>query len=149
MLLLLGSVTDALARQTASPGPAGWRVVFKHDPHGRPLGGGKQHLIDGMRRGLSVRLAWGVRYPNDSTRSVEHTALPVFVTVVNDAEVFVQVAAHLACADYCDPASQAIADPRLMWSAILGTTGTSNALWHNGVAGELVRRLPQRVTITW
>lgn len=123
--------------------------MFKHDPEGRPLGGSKQQLIDGIRRGLSVRLAWGVRHPRDSTRTVEHTALPVFLTVVDNAEVFVQVAEHLAHADYWDPASQAIGDPRLTWSAILGTTGAFNALWYNRASGEQVRRLPQRVTITW
>lgn len=149
LLLVLGSARDLPAQQASSASSAGWRAVFKHDPQGRPLGGNKQQLIDGIRRGLAIRLAWGVRHPRDSTRSVEHTALPVFLTVVDNAEVFVQVAEHLAYADYWDPASQAIGDPRLTWSAILGTTGTFNALWYNRATGELVRRLPQRVTITW
>lgn len=149
LLLCLAASRDLSAQQPSGASSSGWRAVFKHDPEGRRLGGDKQQLIDGIRRGLSVRLAWGVRHPRDSTRSVEHTALPVFLTIVDDAEVFVQVAEHLALADYWDPANQGIGDPRLTWSAVLGTTGTFNALWYNRASGELVRRLPQRVTITW
>jgi hypothetical protein len=148
-VLLASTVTDLAAQQPA-PIPAGaWRPVFKHDPQGRPLAGDKQQLVDAVRRGLSVRLAWGVRHPQDSTRSVEHTALPVFLTVVDASEVFVQVAEHLAYADYWARESQEIADPRVTWAAILGTTGTFNALWYNRATGELIRHLPQRATITW
>lgn len=141
---------SALSAQSA-PSPAGgsWRAVYKHDPSGRPLAGDKRALIEAVRRGQSVRLAWGVRHPRDSTRSVEHTALPVFLTVVDESEVFVQVAEHLAYADYWSRDAQAIRDPRITWSAILGTTGTFNALFYNRASGELVRELPQRVTITW
>jgi hypothetical protein len=148
--ILLASPVTELAAQQSTPIPAGaWSPVFKHDPQGRPLAGDKQQLIDAVRRGLSVHLAWGVRHPQDSTRSVEQTALPVFLTVVDASEVFVQVAEHLAIADYWARESQGIADPRVTWAAVLGTTGTFNALWYNRATGELIRQLPQRVTITW
>jgi hypothetical protein len=137
------------AQSVSSPAGETWRAVYKHDPSGRPLAGHKRDLIEAVRRGLSVRLAWGVRHPRDSTRSVEHTALPVFLTVVDETEVFVQVAEHLAYADYWSRDAQAIRDPRITWSAILGTTGTFNALFYSRASGELVRELPQRVTITW
>jgi hypothetical protein len=123
--------------------------VYKHDSTGRALAGDKALLVAAVRRGVSVRVSWGVRHPRDSTRSVEHTALPVFTTVVDGAEVFVQVAEHVAFADYWARDSQAPGDPRETWTAVLGTTGTFNALWYNRATGAEVRRLPQRVTMTW
>jgi hypothetical protein len=133
----------------AQPPRAGWVAVFKHDGQGRPLAGDKRALIDAVRRGEDVRLAWGVRHPRDSTRSVEHTALGIFATVVDGAEVFVQVAEHVAHADYWARDAQAPGDPKVVWSAVLGTTGTFNAVMYDRASGAEVRRLPQRVTMTW
>lgn len=73
----------------------------------------------------------------------------MFLTIVDASDVFVQVAEHLALGDYWDRESQAIADPRVTWAGVLGTTGTFNAVWYNRATGEPVRHLPQRVTITW
>ena len=140
------------AAQPPRPAPAArpaWVPVYKHDGQGRPLAGDKRALVDAVRRGEDVRLAWGVRHPRDSTRSVEHTALGIFATVVDGAEVFVQVAEHVAHADYWARDAQAPGDPKVVWSAVLGTTGTFNAVMYDRASGAEVRRLPQRVTMTW
>jgi hypothetical protein len=147
-LLALAPSTSLEAQNRAPTAPA-WRIVYKHDGEGRPIGGSKQALIDAVRAGQEVRVAWGVRDPRDSTRSVEHTALSVFTTVVNGNEVFVQVAEHVAVADYWERESQDVGDPRVSWVGTLGTTGRFNAVWYNRATGEEARRLPQRATITW
>jgi hypothetical protein len=137
---------DAQARAAA---PTAWSIVYKHDAEGRPISGSKQALIDAVRAGQDIRVSWGVRHPRDSIRSVEHTALPVFVTVVNGSEVFVQVAEHVAVADYWETKSQDVGDPRVSWVGTLGTTGRFNAVWYNRSTGTEVQRLPQRATMTW
>jgi hypothetical protein len=146
MLMVLGASVGA--QSPAAPTGA-WVAVYKHDGAGRSIAGDKQALVAAVRRGQSVRVSWGVQHPRDSSRSVEHTALPVFTTVVDGAEVFVQVAEHVAFADYWARDGQAPGNPRETWTGILGTTGTFNALWYNRATGTEVRRLPQRVTMTW
>lgn len=148
---LLAAMASApeLQAQVSDPATPGWRMVYRHGPNGAPLAGDKAQLVDAIRRGLDIRLAWGVRHPRDEERSVEHTALPVFVTIVDEAEVFVQVAEHVAHADYWARERQGFADPRIVWAGILGTTGSFEAVWYNRATGEPVRTLPQRVAISW
>lgn len=148
-LLVAVALVPELRAQAAGSAAPGWRMVYRHDPDGAPLTGDKALLLDAIRRGLDIRLAWGVRHPRDDTRSVEHTALPVFVTIVDEAEVFVQVAEHVAHADYWARERQGFADPRIVWTGILGTTGSFEAVWYNRATGEPVRTLPQRVAISW
>lgn len=141
----------SLGAQPSAGGPRGpaWVPVYKHDAQGRPLGGSKERLVEAIRRGQEVRVAWGVRHPRDSTRSVEHTAPAHFATIVDGTEVFVQVPEHVAHADYWARDQQAPGDPQVAWSAVLGTTGAFNAVFYNRATGAEVRRLPQRVTMTW
>ena len=139
----------SLEGQTRAPAPTAWHIVYKHDGEGRPISGSKQALIDAVRAGQDIRVSWGLRHPRDSIRSVEHTALPVFATVVNGSEVFVQVAEHVALADYWETKSQDVGDPRVSWVGTLGTTGRFNAVWYNRSTGTEVQRLPQRATMTW
>lgn len=142
------SMPAAARTQPASPAAA-WVALYKHDGNGRALAGDKQALVDAVRRGENVRVSWGARHPRDSTRTVEHTALAVFTTVVDGAELFVQVAEHVAFADYWARDGQAPGDPRITWAGVLGTTGTFNALWYDRARGAEMRRFPQRVTMTW
>jgi hypothetical protein len=146
--LALLSAPGAAQRDVAVP-PTGWIAVYKHDGAGRALSGDKAALIAAVRRGQSVRVGWGMRHPRDSTRSVEHTAAAEFTTIVDDAEVFVQVTEHVAFADYWARETQAPGDPRVTWTGVLGTPGTFQAVWYNRATGTEVRRLPQRVTMTW
>lgn len=138
---------SAPAIQEAADG--GWQLVYKHDGEGNSLGGDKLALVDAVRRGYDVRLAWGVAHPREPGRSVEHTALPIFLTIVDQEEVFVQVAEHVAHADYWAKDDQTFQSPEIVWSGILSTTGRFNATWYNRATGEVIRTLPQRVSTSW
>ncbi|MCG8436271.1 MAG: hypothetical protein MJA83_19815 [Gammaproteobacteria bacterium] len=128
---------------------SGWVAVYKHDREGKPLWGDKEVLFDAVRRGYPIRFGWGVKHPREPERSVEHVGEPEFLTIVDGKELFVQLPEHIAQESYWSVEEQNFGDPAVVWKGIMGTTGRFHAVWYNRASGEVVRRLPQRVPITW
>jgi hypothetical protein len=127
-----------------------WRLVYRHDADGQPLTGTKQALFEAIRRGAPIRLAWGTRVDRSGTTlSVEHSADPVFVTIVSNREVVVQLPEHIAQRSYVEVSGSVFESPDVMWRGLMRTDGTFDAVWVNRATGEEARRLPQRVGLTW
>jgi len=134
----------------ASCPPPSWRLVYQHDADGKPLAGAKDALFDAVRRGYPIRLAWGASFTEGGlARSVEHSAEPVFVTIMNGSELFVQLPEHIAQASYVDPEKAVFEDPAVMWRGLMGTNGSFDAVYVDRSTGKEVRRLPQRVRLAW
>ena len=79
---------------------AAWQRIYQHDKNGEPIAGDKEQLLTAIRSGASIRVGWGVQRSNGS--SVEHTAVPDFITVSDGSEVFVQVPEHMFQTSYWD-----------------------------------------------
>ncbi len=127
----------------------GWRLLYQHDKDGSRLLGSKQWLLDTIRGGQPIRIAWGLAHPSDPGRSVEHAAEPVFITITNQVEVVAQLPEHVAQASYWNVEQAEFADPAVMWRAMLTTTGSFDAIWVNRATGEVLRRAPQRHQLAW
>lgn len=154
-LAALGALVTACAHsppvesgyRVAAPG---WMLVYRHDADGNPVVGSKADLLAAIRSGSPIRLAWGMKIERDGTvLSVEHSAEPVFLTIVNDEEVVVQLPEHIAQESYVDPVNPVFADPAVMWRGLMSTNGTFDAVWVNRATGVEVRRHPQRVGLAW
>ena len=128
---------------------AEWQMVYKNDREGAALAGDKAKLVAAVRQGLPIRIAWGVQRSGSPQRTVEHVAEPVFVTVVNEQEVFVQIPEHIAQTSYWDEELQDFDTPAVVWRGLLATTGRFMAVWYNRATGQTIRRSPQRVVMTW
>lgn len=127
-----------------------WRLVYRHDADGRPLEGNTGALLDAVRRGAPLRLAWGFSGGGEAkATSVEHVADPVFLTVVNGEHVFVQLPEHIGQASYSQPENARFDRPSVMWRGLMGTDGTFDAVFVDRATGQEVRRMPQRAGVAW
>jgi hypothetical protein len=125
-------------------------MVYRHDADGKPIAGAKSALFDAIRSGAPIRFAWGTKRERDGTIvSVEHSAEPVFLTIMSGKEVVVQLPEHIAQRSYADPSGAAFESPAVMWRGLMSTDGAFDAVWVNRVTGEEVRRVPQRVGLAW
>lgn len=144
---------DVRVRSTwclASCPPPAWRLVYHHDADGTPIAGSKTALFDVIRSGVPIRIAWGASAEGASgPASVEHSAEPVFVTIMNGTEVAVQLPEHIAQASYSDPGKAVFETPSVMWRGLLASDGSFDAVYVDRATGREVRRLPQRARIAW
>ena len=129
---------------------ADWRLVYRHDADGERVEGSKEDLFDAVRSGAPVRFLWGFRGERDGeTISVEHAAEPVFLTIASGRELVVQLPEHIGQASYFDPDAAGFESASVLWRGLMSTDGTFDAIWVDRATGEEVRRLPQRVGLSW
>ena len=127
-----------------------WRLVYLHDTTGNPLEGTKSELFDAIRRGYPLRFAWGASAGTpEEPVSVEHAAEPVFVSIMANSELFVQLPEHVAQASYSQPAKAKFDKPAVMWRGLMGTSGSFDAVMVDRASGKEVWRMPQRARIAW
>lgn len=150
VVILASIVSTGCARNMPEACVPAWRMVYRHDADGRALAGDKQSLLDAVRRGSPLRFAWGFAANSGGTPiSVEHSAEPVFVTVMQGEHVFVQLPEHIAQASYFRPEQARFESPSVMWRGLMGTDGTFDAVYVDRATGKEVRRFPQRVGLAW
>jgi hypothetical protein len=127
-----------------------WRLVYLHDTSGAAIEGAKSLLFDAIRRGYPIRFAWGAAVGTpEKPASVEHAAEPVFLTIMGESELFVQLPEHIAQASYHEPSRAAFGKPAVMWRGMMGTDGSFDAVMVDRATGKEVRRMPQRARIAW
>jgi len=117
-----------------------FKIVYKNDKEGNTLIGSKQELIKYIRAGASIKIGWGVK---GKERSIEHLSEPIWIAVMNESEVGVQLAPHI---------SSAFTDTSKIneeWRVKLNTKGEFNAVWYDKYDGTLIKRVPQNHTMTW
>lgn len=131
-------------------GASAWRLAYHHENDGRPISGSKEDLFNAVRRGYPIRLAWGSESQKDQAKiSVEHSADPVFLTIMNQKELVVQIAEHIGQTSYWDPANAKFDKPQVLWRGMFSTTGEFDAVFVDRATGETVKRIPQRARIAW
>ncbi|MEM9386257.1 MAG: hypothetical protein AAGA68_14445 [Pseudomonadota bacterium] len=137
----------------AEPRPAScdarWRERFRNTSDGATERGDRRALVDALRRGDPLRVAWGSTYA-DGTYTMEHVAEPVFFSIVGGDHVVAQLPEHIGQITYVrlDDARFG-ADPQVMWRGLLRTDGLFDAVWVDRGDGQVVRRLPQRAAVSW
>ncbi len=155
VLAALGLLVTACAHSPATgpdygDAPPGWKLVYRHAADGNPIAGSKAELLSAVRSGAPIRFACGTMIERDGTvLSVEHSAEPVFLTIVNGAEVVVQLPEHIAQRSCVDPVNPGFDDPAVMWRGLMSTNGTFDAVWVNRATGVEIRRYLQRVGLAW
>lgn len=134
----------------ARPILPGWTLVYRNGTRGEPLAGSKSALFSAIRAGRPIQIAWGLGRESDGVRrSVEHLAVPVFLTITDEDHVVAQLPEHVAPKSYWGADSALFDDPAVLWRGLLSTTGSFDAIWSNRAAGALVRRSPQRAVLSW
>jgi hypothetical protein len=127
-----------------------WRLLYLHDKNGAAIEGAKASLFDAIRRGYPIRFAWGGAFGTpEEPASVEHSAEPVFLTIMGESELFVQLPEHIAQASYHEASRAAFGQPSVMWRGMMGTDGSFDAVMIDRASGKEVQRMPQRARIAW
>ena len=127
-----------------------WRLVYRHDADGKPVAGSKQDLLDAIRQGRALRLAWGFAATSAGNQvTVEHTSDPIFLTIKRGEHVFVQLPEHIAQTSYAEPEGARFESAPVMWRGLMGTDGTFDAVYVDRATGKEVQRHPQRAGLAW
>ncbi len=124
-----------------------WRLLFQNDSEGRDVGGSRRHLLDALRRGSPLRVAWGTTEPDG--RSVVEFADVGFTSLMNGRDLVVQFQPALIQTDYLDPAKAAIRRPPLEWRGLMSTDGRFDAIMLDTEGDTVFRRLAQRARMSW
>jgi hypothetical protein len=128
---------------------ATWTEQFRNDQDGSTERGTREALLSSLRRGDSLRVAWGATF-SDGDYSVEHVAEPVFFSIVGGEHVVVQLPEHIGQNTYARLDGSNFNDqPQVMWRGLLRTDGLFDAVWVDRASGQIVRRLPQRAAVSW
>ena len=127
-----------------------WRLVYLHDKSGAAIEGAKSALFDAIRRGYPIRFAWGAAVGTpEKPGASSMPPNPVFITIMGESELFVQLPEHIAQASYHEPAQRRIRQTGVMWRGMMGTDGSFDAVMVDRASGKEVRRMPQRARIAW
>lgn len=113
-------------KDTISSSKHTWRLVYKNDSEGQAILGDKEELINAVRSGLPIRIGWGGRLARDTTMTIEHLAEARFVTVLNNSDVFAQVAQIVGQQPSFEKGALKVRFRESnMWTKIVGTNGYS------------------------
>ncbi|MEM9057542.1 MAG: hypothetical protein AAGD86_08705, partial [Pseudomonadota bacterium] len=134
-----------------------WHLRVAHSAQGEVTAGSVAALIDSIRAGCRVRVAWGARRAADPTRTIEHSAVPNWIAVRSGESVSAQIGGFT-------PNLRVLGDapdehPRYArfggtttlteWRADLSTDGSFDAVWFHPHDGSFVERVPQRHPMRW
>ena len=132
------------------PGPRGWTLLYRNSADGATEAGSKAALFAAIRSGQPIQIGWGFSVERDGeTISVEHVASPIYLSIINEAEVSAQLPEHIAQQRYADIDQALFDDPAVMWRGLMTTKGVFDAVWTHRASGAVVRRHPQRAAMSW
>lgn len=115
--------------EQSSDSKNGWQLVFRNSKNGKTIFGSKEKLIEAVRSGYSVRVAWGGRWQADTTESVEHVTDAQFLTIANGHEVFAQIQPIIGQNPGLEKDTLDIVfRENLQWTLMVGTNGFSDRL---------------------
>lgn len=106
-----------------------WHLIYKNSHDGRSLYGSKTDLIDALRMGSPLRVGFGGRRLQDTTRSMEHIAEARLISITNGEDVFAQVSTNIGQTPDLDADTVTIIHkPQGQFNWIIGTNGTMSSL---------------------
>lgn len=134
-----------VAKQPAVPT---WHLVFQNDSLGHTLYGSKQVLINAVKRGSPLRVAWG-ELLDDGTSDIEFS-VPEFTTVVNDSDLVVQFPASMIQTQYMVASKSYLkTNPPTQWRALMSTDGHYHQFHHALNSTEVVRVMWLKTAMAW
>ncbi len=136
----------ALASTAQAQTPA-WTLVYQNDADGNVLKGDIQLLINAVRKGLPIRVAWGYQRPSDPGISVEHVADAAFLTIMSQKLVQAQIEPIYGQRPMFDEEYMAFRDN--FWITIANTNGKSVTAIRNFTTGELEDQSIRQSKFTW
>ncbi len=144
VLLILFFVVFSFAKAQSN-----WELVYHHDKEGNAIEGNVNDLIEAIRNGKEIRLAWWseprAEYPK---RKVEHLADATFLTIMSDSIVFGQIRPIYGQIPDFNEFKFTLKE-NLEWIIIGGTNGKTDSMTRNTVTGEIVSHNARQLPLKW
>ncbi|MEP3226535.1 MAG: hypothetical protein ABJO01_11210 [Parasphingorhabdus sp.] len=129
-------------------------MLLAHDADGKVGQGDRQHIVNAVRQGCRIRIAWGSK---GATRTIEHIAEPMWIAIRDSSDIEAQIGDFMINLNALgDPPSDhprrerfGGVDKVVKWRASLKPDGTFNAVWYYPHDGEFISRVPQRHPMKW
>lgn len=134
---------------TPSSSPTQWKVVYKNDKKGNQLVGNKEALVNAIRNGASVKIAWGAKGKN---HRIEHVSHPIWLAILDETEVIAHLNPQVLSNINWDELTATYSDSTKLkeeWRVVITTKGTFDAIWYNREEDQLIKRVPQNHIISW
>ena len=145
ILSLLAFISFSTSRTRVQPG---WRPVYQNDVNGAPAFGKKEALLQAVRQGCPIRVAWGEKL-DDGTTDIEYST-PDFISLVNDSDLVVQFPVSSIQTDYMNAHKSFLkTDPPTVWKALMSTDGHYHQFHQDGVTGQVTRVMYLRASMLW
>lgn len=125
-----------------------WHLVYQNDSLGHALYGSKKDLINAVKRGSPVRVAWGEKL-DDGTSDVEFST-PEFTTLVNDSDLVIQLPASMIQTDYMNAKRSFLkTNPPTQWRGLMSTDGHYHQFHTEFKTGDLKRVMWLKTAVAW
>lgn len=126
-----------------------WTIAFKSDKDGNTIAGSKKVLIDVIRNGGDVKVAWGFK---GKTHSIEHLSEPIWLAILDEKEVIAHLNPQVLSAIDWVNLKPNYADSTLAiqeWRVVISTKGDFDAIWYDRKENRVTERRPQDHPLTW
>ncbi len=125
-----------------------WEPVLKINEKADVVFGSKQALINAVRQGQDVKIAWGWKR---NGKSMEHISVPTWTAILNEEDVLFHIDPQVFGSIVWDSLAGTFEGEQLTeeWRVIIDTNGTFDAVWYDRSTHKIVRRIPQHHRMTW
>jgi len=148
ILILLAFISFSTSRPSVPTSPAGWRPLFENDSSGHTVYGSKKALLQAIKQGCPIRVAWGEKLP-DGTSDIEFST-PDFTTLVNDSDLVIQFPASAIQTDYMNAHKAFLkTNPPITWKALMCTDGHYHQFHQDITTGQVKRIMYLRAFMLW
>lgn len=127
----------------------GWVPVYKNDKAGNTVLGSKEKLINAIRNGNPVRIAWGSK---GKTHTIEHISDPIWIAILDEKEVIAHIDPQMLSRVDWETLSADYSDSTKLneeWRVAITTKGEFDAVWYDKTNYKLIKRIPQNHVMTW
>jgi len=124
LIVVFVSVSCQDIEKTSMQETSSWELVFKNDREGKTLFGNKSQLLEAARSGIPIRVGWGGKLRRDSTKTLEHYGEGIFITILNNEDLFVQLPQIIGQRPFFESDSLKIRFRETnRWTRMVGTNG--------------------------
>lgn len=141
IIVFLATSTQSFARQN-------WTMVYHNDMNGNTIKGNINELINGIRNGEEVRIAWWFQHPTVEKVKVEHLTDASFLTIQSGSIVHAQINSIVSQAPDFQEGAIKLRE-NLEWVFVGATNGKMDTLVRNVLTGEIIEHKLNTSAFKW
>ena len=125
-----------------------WKLAYHNDVEGKKADGDINLLINAIKDGKEVRIAWWSSLNEAGKPRVYHLADAAFLTIMSDSIVFAQIRPIAGQTPNLKEGTMELKE-NLEWTFIGGTNGNFDSMMRHKVTGEIVGHGTRKSALKW